>query len=114
MKLIELKLLDARMADYLPAYATPGSAGLDLRACIDAPLLIEPGQAALIATGLAMHIGDPGLAALLLVGGFLDPGPLVATGLIALAYALGFALGCLMFGFDGAAGRRRGHQLLAL
>ena len=66
MKLIELKLLDARMADYLPAYATPGSAGLDLRACIDAPLLIEPGQAALIATGLAMHIGDPGLAALLL------------------------------------------------
>ena len=63
---IELKLLDARMADYLPAYATPGSAGLDLRACIDAPLLIEPGQAALIATGLAMHIGDPGLAALLL------------------------------------------------
>ena len=66
MKLLELKLLDARMADYLPAYATPGSAGLDLRACIDAPLLIEPGQAALIATGLAMHIGDPGLAALLL------------------------------------------------
>ena len=63
---IELKLLDPRMADYLPAYATPGSAGLDLRACIDAPLLIEPGQAALIATGLAMHIGDPGLAALLL------------------------------------------------
>ena len=63
---IELKLLDARMADYLPAYATPGSAGLDLRACIDAPMVIEPGQATLIPTGLAVHIGDPGLAAMLL------------------------------------------------
>ena len=66
MTAIELKLLDPRMADCLPAYATPGSAGLDLRACLDAPLLIEPGQAALIPTGLAMHIGDPGLAAMLL------------------------------------------------
>ena len=63
---IELKLLDPRMADYLPAYATPGSAGLDLRACLDAPLTLPPGQAALIPTGLAMHIGDPGLAAMLL------------------------------------------------
>jgi dUTP pyrophosphatase len=63
---IELKLLDARMADYLPAYATPGSAGLDLRACIDAPLQLLPGGAALIPTGLAIHIGDPGLAAMLL------------------------------------------------
>jgi dUTP pyrophosphatase len=50
----------------LPAYATPGSAGLDLRACLDAPLVLEPGQAALIPTGLAIHIGDPGLAAMLL------------------------------------------------
>jgi len=66
MTAIELKLLDPRMADCLPAYATPGSAGLDLRACLHAPLLIEPGQAALIPTGLAMHIGDPGLAAMLL------------------------------------------------
>jgi dUTP pyrophosphatase len=63
---VELKLLDARMAELLPAYATPGSAGLDLRACIDAPLRLQPGSAALIPTGLAMHIGDPGLAALLL------------------------------------------------
>jgi dUTP pyrophosphatase len=66
MSTIELKLLDARMADYLPAYATPGSAGLDLRACLDAPLELPPGGAALIPTGLAMHIGDPGLAAMLL------------------------------------------------
>jgi dUTP pyrophosphatase len=63
---IELKLLDPRIADLLPAYATPGSAGLDLRACIDAPLAIEPGQAELIATGLSMHIGDPTLCAMLL------------------------------------------------
>ena len=66
MTRIEIKLLDARMAEHLPAYATPGSAGLDLRACLDAPLVIEPGQAMLIPTGLAMHIGDPGLAAMLL------------------------------------------------
>jgi dUTP pyrophosphatase len=63
---IELKLLDPRMADYLPAYATPGSAGLDLRACLDTPLLLQPGGAALIPTGLSIHIGDPGLAAMLL------------------------------------------------
>lgn len=66
MTTIELKLLDPRMAEHLPAYATPGSAGLDLRACIDAPLLLQPGAAALIPTGLAIHIGDPGLAAMLL------------------------------------------------
>lgn len=66
MTTVEVKLLDARMAAQLPAYATPGSAGLDLRACLDAPLLLEPGAAALIPTGLAVHIGDPALAALLL------------------------------------------------
>jgi dUTP pyrophosphatase len=66
MTTIELKLLDPRMADYLPAYATPGSAGLDLRACIDAPLQLPPGGAALIPTGLSIHIGDPRLAAMLL------------------------------------------------
>jgi dUTP pyrophosphatase len=66
MTAIELRILDERIAGQLPAYATPGSAGLDLRACIHAALVIEPGQAALIPTGLAMHIGDPGLAALLL------------------------------------------------
>ena len=63
---IDLKILDARMAGQLPAYATPGSAGLDLRACLDAPLVIEPGQTVLIPTGLAMHIADPGLAAMIL------------------------------------------------
>jgi dUTP pyrophosphatase len=66
MTLIDVKVLDARMAEYLPAYATSGSAGLDLRACLDAPLTLAPGGAALIPTGLAVHIGDPGLAAMLL------------------------------------------------
>jgi dUTP pyrophosphatase len=66
MTTIDLKVLDARMAEHLPAYATTGSAGLDLRACIDAPIVLEPGQAALIPTGLSVHIGDPGLAAMLL------------------------------------------------
>jgi dUTP pyrophosphatase len=63
---VELKVLDERMAEHLPAYATPGSAGLDLRACLDAPVQLEPGQSALIPTGLAIHIADAGLAALLL------------------------------------------------
>lgn len=66
MTTIDVKLLDARMAEHLPAYATPGSAGLDLRACIDAPLVLEPGQTHLIPTGLSIHIQDPGLAAMLL------------------------------------------------
>ena len=66
MSLIDVKVLDARMADQLPAYATPGSAGLDLRACVDAALVIEPGQTVLIPTGLSIHIGDPGLAAMIL------------------------------------------------
>ncbi len=66
MTTIDLRILDPRVADTLPAYATPGSAGLDLRACIEAPLVIEPGQAELVPTGLAMHIGDPGLCAMLL------------------------------------------------
>jgi dUTP pyrophosphatase len=66
MTTIAVKVLDARMADQLPRYATGGSAGLDLRACLDAPLVLQPGQAELIPTGLAIHIGDPGLAAMLL------------------------------------------------
>ena len=66
MTTIAVKVLDERMADQLPAYATAGSAGLDLRACLDKPMHLEPGQAALIPTGLAIHIGDPGLAAMLL------------------------------------------------
>ena len=63
---IDVKLLDPRMAEHLPAYATPGSAGLDLRACLDQPVVLEPGQTALIPTGLSIHIGDPGLAAMIL------------------------------------------------
>ncbi|MBX3606852.1 MAG: dUTP diphosphatase [Piscinibacter sp.] len=66
MTTIDVKVLDPRMAEQLPHYATPGSAGLDLRACLDAPLVLEPGQAQLIPTGLAIHIGDPGLAAMIL------------------------------------------------
>ena len=63
---IELKILDARLQDELPDYATPGSAGLDLRACLDAPLTLAPGQTELIPTGMAIHIGDPRYAAMLL------------------------------------------------
>jgi dUTP pyrophosphatase len=66
MKTIDLKILDPRMRDFLPAYATPGSAGLDLRACLDAPLTLEPGQTALVPTGLAIHLADPGYAAMIL------------------------------------------------
>ena len=66
MTVIDLKLLDARMAEFLPAYATPGSAGLDLRACLDETLLLQAGQTVLISTGLALHIADPGLAAMIL------------------------------------------------
>lgn len=63
---IDLKVLDARMAGQLPAYATRGSAGMDLRACLDAPLVLEPGQSSLVSTGLAIHVADPGLAAVVL------------------------------------------------
>ena len=63
---IDVRILDSRLHALMPAYATPGSAGLDLRACLDAPLLLEPGQATLIPTGLAIHIADPGLAAMIL------------------------------------------------
>lgn len=66
MKTIAVKILDPRMQDQLPAYATPGSAGLDLRACIDAPITIEAGQTVLIPTGLAIHLADPGYAAMIL------------------------------------------------
>ena len=66
MTVIDLKILDRRLVDTLPAYATPGSAGLDLRAAIDTALVLAPGESVLIPTGLALHIADPGLAALLL------------------------------------------------
>lgn len=66
MKNIDLKILDNRMKDFLPSYGTPGSAGLDLRACIDDAITIQPGQTVLIPTGLAIHIADPGYAAMIL------------------------------------------------
>jgi dUTP pyrophosphatase len=65
---VELKVLDERLGRELPLphYATDGSAGLDLRACLDQPLTLGPGETELLPTGLAIHIGDPGLAAVLL------------------------------------------------
>lgn len=66
MNSIDIKILDERMRDQLPAYATAGSAGLDLRACLDAPLTIEPGSTHLIRTGLAIHVADPRYAAMIL------------------------------------------------
>ncbi len=68
MQKIQLKILDPRIGNEfpLPEYATPGSAGLDLRACIDEPLTLEPGQTELVPTGIAIHIGDPSLAATIL------------------------------------------------
>ena len=68
MRSIELKILDSRLGESieLPHYATDGSAGLDMRACIDAPVNVAPGETVLIPTGLAIHIGDASLAAVLL------------------------------------------------
>ena len=65
---LQVRILDARIGGEfpLPAYATEGSAGLDLRACIAAPLLLEPGRAELVSTGLSIHVADPGLAAVIL------------------------------------------------
>ncbi len=66
MMKIDVKILDPRLQDQLPAYATPASAGLDLRACIEAPMTLAPGQTELIPTGLAVYIADPGYAGLIL------------------------------------------------
>jgi dUTP pyrophosphatase len=66
MRSIDVRVLDARLRGQLPKYATPGSAGLDLRACIDAPLTLAPGQSELIPSGIAIHLADPGLAAVVL------------------------------------------------
>lgn len=63
---IDLMILDPRIQDQLPAYATPGSAGLDLRACIDEPIELKPGQTELIPTGMAIHIADNAYAAIIL------------------------------------------------
>ena len=66
MHRIDVRILDPRLRDTPPHYATPGSAGLDLRACIEAPVKIHPGDTMLIPTGIAIHLADPGLAALIL------------------------------------------------
>ena len=66
MTTIDIKLLDARMAAHLPHYATPGSAGLDLRACLDAPLVLQPNAWQLVPTGIAIYLADPNFAALIL------------------------------------------------
>lgn len=63
---MDVKILDARLRDQLPHYATPGAAGLDLRACIDAPITLAPGETRLVPTGMAIHLADPGYAALIL------------------------------------------------
>jgi len=66
MKNLDIKILDEKIRAHLPAYATRGSAGVDLRACIDEPITLRPGDSALIPTGLAIHLGDPGLAAIII------------------------------------------------
>ena len=66
MKTIEVRILDPRLRGQLPQYATPGSAGLDLRACLAAPLTLEPGDTELVPSGIAIHLADAGLAAMIL------------------------------------------------
>jgi len=63
---VDVRILDPRMVEQLPTYATPGSAGLDLRACIDAPVTLEPNAWQLVGTGIAIHLGDPAYAAMIL------------------------------------------------
>lgn len=63
---VDIKILDARLRDHPPAYATTGAAGLDLRACLEAPLTLEPGETSLVPSGMAVHLEDPGLAAMIL------------------------------------------------
>ncbi|MCQ9379352.1 dUTP diphosphatase [Methyloversatilis sp. XJ19-49] len=66
MSVLDYKILDPRLNDVLPAYATPGSAGLDLRACIEATTTVHPGDTLLVPSGIAIHLADPGLAAIVL------------------------------------------------
>lgn len=63
---VDLKILDARLHNMMPAYATPGSAGLDLRACIEHTQTLHPGETTMIPTGMAIHLNDPGYAAMIL------------------------------------------------
>ena len=66
MKKLQVRILDERMRGMLPHYATAGAAGLDLRACIDAPVVLQPGDSRLIPSGIAIHVGDPRYAAIIL------------------------------------------------
>lgn len=66
MRQVDVRILDPRLHDQPPAYATSGSAGLDLRACLDAPLVLHPGETSLIPSGLSVHLADPGMAAMVL------------------------------------------------
>lgn len=66
MRTLDVKILDPRLRDNLPHYATAGAAGLDLRACIDAPIALKPGATELVPSGIAIHLADPGLAAMVL------------------------------------------------
>ena len=66
MRKLDIRILDERIRAQLPAYATGGSAGLDLRACVDEPLTLRPGESSLVPTGIAIHLADPGLAAVLI------------------------------------------------
>ncbi|MBX3678746.1 dUTP diphosphatase [Cognatazoarcus halotolerans] len=66
MRNIDIKILDERLRDHLPAYATDGAAGLDLRACLGAPAVLHPGETVLVPTGIAVHLADPGIAAMVL------------------------------------------------
>jgi dUTP pyrophosphatase len=66
MRRLEVKVLDERIRGMLPRYATAGAAGLDLRACLDSPLTLNPGDSQLVSSGIAIHVGDPGYAAVVL------------------------------------------------
>ena len=66
MKMLQVKILDERVREVLPRYATPGAAGMDLRACIDAPLTLQPGESRLVPSGIAIHVADPRYAAIVL------------------------------------------------
>ncbi|MGQ0512458.1 MAG: dUTP diphosphatase [Betaproteobacteria bacterium] len=66
MRKLDVRILDARIREMLPQYGTPGAAGLDLRACLDAPLTLQPGDSQLVPSGIAIHIGNPGYAAIIL------------------------------------------------
>jgi dUTP pyrophosphatase len=66
LKSLDVKILDARIRELLPRYGTPGAAGLDLRACLEAPLTLNPGDSQLVSAGIAIHIGDAGYAAVIL------------------------------------------------